>query len=655
VERRTFTKYTGLSGRRPGHLPYGTARDVNRVESMESTPRNQPLVVYDGDCGFCRGWVARWRAQTGDTVDYKPFQELEEPFEGYTHEHFAQWAYLFDTDGRVYRGAGAVLRTVSYVPGRGLPLWCYEHVPGARRVFDTGYRLVADNRNAISKLTRFLWGDHSIPPTYVVVRSIFLRLLGVVYLIAFASLAVQITTLAGAQGITPAGEYLAYAHERLGDDAYRRVPTLFWLGVSDDALVWTCWAGVAVAALLVVGMAPIVTTAVLWAMYLSLVAIGGVFLQFQWDSLLLEAGLLAIFFSPWRLFLGTGSGRPSPIILWLYRWLVFRLMFLSGMVKLHGGDPNTWRELTALDYHYWTQPLPHVGSWYVHHFPSWFHEASLVTMFAIELVCPFLIFGPRRVRHVAGVSFILLMVAVAITGNYTFFNLLTAVLCLTLFDDQALRRALRLGQHRSTLVPRKLRCVLARAAIHVPVAAVILVVSFCSGRRRLDRAFEVPEPIMRIMRTATPLRSINTYGLFARMTTTRPEIILEGSDDGRTWEAYEFNWKPGDVMRAPGWVQPHQPRVDWQLWFAAMGSYRQPRNRFVTDLMRRVLEGSPDVLKLFSVNPFPDDPPRYLRAVRYHYQFSDPETRAETGAWWVRRDPAPYAPVLSRERRPPRP
>jgi len=414
-----------------------------------------------------------------------------------------------------------------------------------------------------------------------------------------------------------------------------------------------CWTGATVSVLLVIGVAPVLMTAALWLMYLSLVSVGDVFLQFQWDNLLLEAGLLAIFFSPPRLFLRASRGTPSWIFLWLYRWLIFRLMFLSGMVKLLSGQPNTWTNGTALNYQYWTQPLPHVGSWYVHQFPHWFHVASLIVMFTIELVCPFLIFGPRRVRHFAALAFIFLMAVVAATGNYTFFNLLTAILALTLFDDQALRWLFRLPKTAPALARRKLRWIVARGLIHVPVGAFILVVSFCAGWQRLEYEFKAPQPIASAMRVIAPLRSIDSYGLFARMTTTRPEIIIEGSHDGKDWKEYEFRWKPGDVNKAPRWVQPHQPRVDWQMWFAALGNYRQRSNYFVTKLMRRILEGSPEVLKLFSVNPFPDKPPRYLRAMRYEYTFSDPATRAKTGAWWVRSDPEPYTPIMQRDTVPP--
>jgi hypothetical protein len=471
---------------------------------------------------------------------------------------------------------------------------------------------------------------------------VFGRMLGIVYFIAFWSLARQVVGLIGHDGILPAHAYMdnvrAWASaEQIGIDRYRLLPTLCWISTSDAFLEALCAGGAALASLLIAGVAPLVVLPLLWLTYLSLSVVGQDFLSFQWDALLLETGFLAIFIVP-----AVGRERfrdaadPPRLGVWLLLWLLFRLMVGSGAVKLASGDP-TWRNLTALTFHYETQPIPTPISWYAYHLPVWLHNASTAAVLATELLVPFLIFGPRRLRILACVLLVGLQTLIALTGNYTFFNLLAASLCVFLLDDLALARFVRARPVRATSRLRR------------GVLITVIVVTLPTSVLEFTRGFGVDiaglPPVTAIAALASPFRSVNSYGLFAIMTTTRPEIIVEGSDDGVQWKRYDFKYKAGDLKRRPPWVAPHQPRLDWQMWFAALGRYET--EPWFQNFCVRLLEGSPDVLGLLERNPFPVRPPRYVRAVLHRYRFSDASARRDTGVWWTDERMGDYSPVLS--------
>ncbi len=390
---------------------------------------------------------------------------------------------------------------------------------------------------------------------------------------------------------------------------------------------------------MVAGIAPALLLAVLWAFYLSLVTVGGDFLAFQWDILLLEAGFLAIFLAPLGLKPGLGSAPPKAIV-WLLRWLLFRLMFSSGAVKLLSGDP-TWRDLTALGYHYWTQPLPTWVAWYVNLLPDWFDTVSCALLFAIELGAPVLIAAPQGYRLVAFSALVFFQVLIFLTGNYCFFNLLTLALCVLLLDDRVWpdRRRGRIEGARASGRWEWPRFVV------FPVAGLVLVLSIVRTFDPSRAGVAWPESLVELRRLAAPFGIVNGYGLFAVMTTTRPEIILEGSADGETWTEYQFRWKPGALERAPAFVEPHQPRLDWQMWFAALAPFGE--SPWFVAFVHRLLEGSKPVAALLGTNPFPDTPPRYVRAVLYDYTFTDLRDGEATGRWWRRERKDLYLPAVS--------
>ncbi len=489
------------------------------------------------------------------------------------------------------------------------------------------------------------------PASYRLATWVFPRLLGTTYLVAFASLWPQLRGLVGEQGILPVREYLARATAVLGPGPERlwRLPTLLWIRSDDLALQAACALGILAAILVCFGVVQRLTLLAAWALYLSLVVVGQDFLSFQWDNLLLEAGLLAILLAPQR---GGPPGGPwrSRWPIFLLHWLLFRLTFSSGFVKLASGDP-TWRDLTALRYHYETQPLPTWISWYAHQLPGWFQSFSAVVMFAVELGVPFLIFGPRRLRRAAAAALVGLQLVIGLTGNYTFFNLLTIALCLTLVDDEVWPRWFGkrwnsssregAGESGSPGGDRSgsttWRRVVGSSAIGLLFLLSVLQMTVTLGWTR-----GLPPALLEPLRWARPLRSVNGYGLFAVMTTTRPEIVVEGSGDGRTWVPYRFRWKPGALEERPRFVEPHQPRLDWQMWFAALaGPGRTP---WFEPFLERLLEGPPHVLGLLAENPFPEGPPRFVRAELYRYRFTDRATRRASGAWWTRERLGTYLP-----------
>ena len=477
----------------------------------------------------------------------------------------------------------------------------------------------------------------------------FLRLLGLTYLIAFVSLAVQVTGLVGADGILPAGVYLERLRDSYGGQVYRLFPTLLWLSSSDLALQGLCWLGAALATLLIAGIAPVCVLPLLWVSYLSLTVAGQTFLAFQWDTLLLETGLLACFYAPRGLRPTLTTERPpSPVARWLLWWLLFRLVILSGITKIASGDP-TWADWTALTYHYETQPLPLWTGWYAHQLPTWIQRLSVGGMFVVELLLPWAIFAParfRRIRLGACTGLVLLQAMIGVTGNYGFFSILAVVLCLTLVDDRTWARVLPFqpigharidggGEpNRPWLDGWRLRLGAIGAMALFALGGLTFAREIArtvegSGRSSLDLSWSDP-----VVGWVQPFRSVNGYGLFRVMTVERPEIVIQGSPDGLEWTAWDLRWKPGDPDRLPGLVAPHQPRLDWQLWFAAL----DPRGAryWLSPLMTRLLEGAPAVTALVGDAAFADAPPRYLRLAYYDYRFTTSAERAETGAWWHR-------------------
>ncbi len=614
---------------------------ANESHLLVRNPPSKPLMIWDGECHFCGLWIERWKVLTAGQVDYVTYQQAAGRFPEIPPDQFQRSVVFIEPDGKVFAAAEAVYRSLAYRRSRKWLTWSYDHIPGFAAISELAYSFIAHHRAMASAVTRLLWGKDVRPPTYFWARRWFLRALGLVYLVAFISLWVQIDGLVGENGISPVNQFLPAVHQEIGQHAFAILPTLCWFNASNAFLHFLCGGGVLFSVVLVFGIAPVVCLIALFIFYLSLTIAGQTFLSFQWDILLLEAGFLAIFFAPWQLWPTREYNPPvSRTALFLLKLLLFKLMLMSGVVKLTSGD-DCWWNLTALDYHYWSQPLPTVFSWWADQHPEWFKKFSVAFCLAVEIGVPFFLWAPRRPRLVAFGLLVFLQLAIALTGNYCFFNLLTIALCLLLIDDAALvgmvRCAVR-GAPGGRALPLLNYAAIGVVILTFPLNAWLVFSAF-------KPEVEWPRSLALVYERIEPFRIVNGYGLFRVMTKDRREIVIEGSSDGIDWKPYEFKWKPGDVKRAPGWCAPHQPRLDWQMWFAALG--RPQQNPWFVNLVICLLEGKGDVIDLLEGNPFPTAPPHYIRAGFYRYRFTTADERKRSGAWWKREELGEYLPEIS--------
>ena len=466
---------------------------------------------------------------------------------------------------------------------------------------------------------------------YQLVSALFLRLLGVIYLIAFASLGLQVEGLAGSQGILPFSEQLATFADRSGFERYFQLPTLFWLYAGDAALTGAAIGGCAAAVLIMFQRWSRPALVVAFVLYLSLYQACQPFLNFQWDGLLLEAGFLAIFLTP-----------QSRVMVLLFRWLLFKLRFMSGLAKLASGDP-AWSGLTALNTYFEVQPLPNPLAWYAHQLPEWLLKFGTAATLAVELLVPLMMFLPRRWRFAAAWLTILWQVLIILTSNHNWINLLTIALCLFLFDDRALARILTPGLQK-TLGWRNLATVytgpVSRLATGILAAGILLIsgVHFWE-LRTMQRIPGLPGTVVNHVEA---FRVVNKYHVFPTMTTERIELEVSGSQDGLQWETYRFKYKPGALEQRPKLAMPYQPRLDWQMWFVTLHPRHLP---WFEEFLYALLDNSPGVTALLAHNPFPDTAPRYIRVLAYRYTFTDPEQRAQSGNWWQREALGPFTPL----------
>ena len=474
---------------------------------------------------------------------------------------------------------------------------------------------------------------------------IFLRLLALCCLLAFVSYWLQFEGLVGHSGILPIAKFLPATLKHFGSEAYWTFPTLLWFNSSNFFLNALFFCGSFCSVLLFIGRAAPLMLFLIWILYLSLIVAGQEFFHFQWDSLLLETCFLSIFLAPWEKNARFSPNRAvSLIALWSLRILLFRLMFSSGVVKLLSGD-ESWRNLSALSFHYETQPLPNPLSWYMYQLPVWFHKLSAIFLFFSELLAIWLIFFPRKYRIYGFIPLFTLQVIILLTGNFCFFNLLSIALCLLVLDNQSISHFLPKRfcfEEFFILEPKES---FRRRTLHY-LSSLILILAVSLGMHRLLLPDKVLPGFSTVLEKIAPFQTINSYGVFAVMTTKRDEIIFEGSNDGLNWQAYTLPWKPEDPNQMPRQVAPHQPRLDWQLWFAALKNCQT--SPWVQELMKQILRGNSDVLSLFAKNPFAKTPPNFLRAMRYQYNFTSFEEGSKSKAWWKRRVKGHYCPVMKR-------
>jgi len=465
-------------------------------------------------------------------------------------------------------------------------------------------------------------------PGYWLTRLLLQRGIGLVYLIAFLVALNQFRPLCGENGLLSAPQFIR-------ETPFHAAPSIFYLFPRDWAFVLFAWIGVLLALLALTGLSErfgiwvsLAVWALLWVIYLSYVNIGLTFYGFGWESMLLESGFLAIF-------LGAANTEPRAIMIWLFRWVLFRVMFGAGMIKWRG-DP-CWRDLSCLDYHFETQPMPNPLSWYFHWLPSWVHRAGVAFNHLVELLAPFCYFAPQPASAVAGVLVLMFQGTLMISGNFSWLSFLTMVLAVSTFDDAQLSRILPIAR------PQLESATSFQVAATWGVGFMVLVLSVRPVRNLLSSA--------QVMNTSyTSLHLVNSYGAFGSITRTRYEIVLEGTDDAvvtaaTRWKEYQFKGKPGDPRSMPPQVAPYHLRLDWLMWFAAMPSpYRDP---WFIRLVERLLEGDQATLALLKENPFPGHPPHQIRALHYRYRFTTAAERRRSGQWWDRELEGTYFPAVA--------
>jgi Lipase maturation factor len=447
-------------------------------------------------------------------------------------------------------------------------------------------------------------------------RWLFERALAAIYCIAFAAAAIQFVPLLGERGLEPVGRWVQQV-------PFRASPSLFYLVPKDGAFRACAWVGIALSALALSSLpqrwGPWPAAAVwaaLWLLYLSFVNIGQTFYGFGWETLLCEVGFFAIF-------AGAGRTTPNVWLIWIWRWTLFRLMFGAGLIKLRGDA--CWRDLTCLDYYFETQPMPNALSWYFHWMPHGVHAAGVVVNHLVELAVPFGYFAPQPLASIAGIVTILFQLTLIVSGNLSWLNWLTIVLCIPLISDRWLTW---LPVHApADLSPDPAYHVTVYVlAVGVALLSIGPVINMLSSGQMMNASFE-------------PLHLVNTYGAFGSITRERYEIVLEGTGDQsiteRTdWREYEFKGKPGDPSRRPPQVAPYHLRLGWLMWFEAMAP--SPHSGWFFNLLAKVLQGDQETLRLLRSNPFPGAPPRYVRAQYYRYRFTTPEEHRRAGRWWTR-------------------
>jgi len=524
------------------------------------------------------------------------------------------------------------------------------------------------------------------PPGRLLPRWIFLRALGLIYFSAFYPLVFQIRGLLGPNGLLPVEPYLQEVAKVFGLARVWYAPTLLWFNSSSLALLILCWVGMIASVFLILNLWPRAMLLVCFIAFLSFVSAAQDFSSYQSDGMLLSAGFISLFFAPPGLCPRWGeSSPPSRSSLFLLQFVWFTIYFESGIAKYFGGDPS-WRNLTAMDQYYQNGPLPTWLGWYVQQLPHWFHASTAFQTLFTEMLVVWMLFLPRRFRIICFFIVTPLQIAIILTANYTFLNYLVLLLGILLLDDRFLiqffpkRWALpvrkNLEQPSPPLTALDLRrqpegesshaeplAASSNSSSHHSVSSLLYQIASVAGLW-LSAFFlgwvfyamffllivqvsreGVPLPAKPVA-WLEPFRIANQYGLFGRMTWARYEIEFQGSNDGANWIAYPFRYKPQALNEAPRIYAPYQPRFDWNLWFASLGFWRE--NPFVVRTEQLLLADDKDVLSLFASNPFPQSPPRQVRAVVWQYWFTDLATKRSTGLWWRREYRGLYAPALER-------
>jgi hypothetical protein len=465
-------------------------------------------------------------------------------------------------------------------------------------------------------------------PDYWLPRLVFQRGLGLVYFLAFLIVINQWKPLLGEHGLLPAPLFLKRV-------AFRSIPSIFFLFPNDQAFTAAAWIGLLLSLAVMAGFAErygawlsALVWFLLWAIYLSFVHAGQTFYAFGWESMLAEAGFYAIF-------LGARRTAPIPAVMWMLRWMEFRVMFGAGLIKMRG-DP-CWKDLTCLDTHFETQPIPNPLSWYFHWLPAWMHHSGVLVNHFVELLVPFGFFAPQPFATIAGLATIAFQFTLMLSGNLSFLNLLTIVLAIPALDRRFLAKLVRIATPALAPPARPQQWATAALSVVVALLSVPVILNMLSPGQLMNYSYN-------------PLELVNTYGAFGSINRTRYEVVVEGTaaaelTPSAEWREYEFHGKPGDPLRRPPQIAPYHLRLDWLMWFAAMSQYGE--EPWFVNFMAKLLQGDRAVLSLLEKNPFPDHPPHYVRARLYLYHFTTPQERRQTGTWWKRELEGEWFPTVS--------
>ena len=543
-------------------------------------------MVWDGDCEFCRKFAERFEASSNGIVEFIPYQFLHKKYPKAPKLDYEK-SVVFFTSTSATSGAEAIFSFFNVI-GKKWPKKLYENFSLVSKVSEFFYSCIAKNRKFFGFFSRMLFGDNFMPDSYKISSWIFGRMLGLVGAAAFLSFWVQADLIIGSNGIIPFFENLTQIESfiiksDLDTSKWIAKPTLLWFYTSDLWLHIVLLIGFISSLSLAIGLVPHMSILLSWVSYLSIASVSEPFLNFQWDALLLEVYLISIFFVPWRVFDNKDNIESPPTIgRWLLWLLIIKLMLQSGIVKFTFFDvdgSNTWRDLTALEYHFWTQPIPSWLSYYFDSLPAVIDKIALFFTYVCELIIPFFILFPRKMRRTAAISLILFQFLIILSGNYGFFNLLTITLCISLFDDQYLRKFnfVSVVDSKPYLKNYKVFKKIKRGLSFIVL--ILFVYSFViftgkdlrgnrlSSSSQTEKVSGLKQKLLDFSQTS---RSINSYGLFRVMTKTRPEFQIELQYEDSLWVPIDFDYKPNHIKNKPAFFFPHMPRVDWQIWFEAL-------------------------------------------------------------------------------------
>ena len=561
-------------------------------------------MVWDGDCQFCMLCADRFNYLANDNIEFIPFQDLENKYPNAPDLDYKK-SVVFFMNNQTYTGAAAVF-SFYHTIGKKWPMRLYDRFKIFSKISEMVYRFIANNRRFFRLVGNALWGSNFLPDTFKISGWIYGRLLGLVGLIAFFSFWIQSDLLIGSGGIVPFESDLKQIEGFITTTStdiskwYAR-PTILWFSQTDLWLDMVLCVGTIASILLLIGFVPHISIAISWVCYLSVSSVSAPFLNFQWDILLLEAYLLSVFFVPWKKYDDRKNiHSPSALGKWLLWLLIIKLMFESGLVKFTFFAPdgsNTWRDLTALNYHYWTQPIPSWISWYIDKLPEVIDKIALGFTYWCELIIPFMIFFPRRMRRIAFFNLIVFQILIIMSGNYGFFNLLTIVICVTLIDDQLIEASTSKWLAASSeinSVKNLTEKIKISSGVVILGCFIFTTIFFIKrdliGSNASQNNLKISSFGRTLNQTAQVSRSMNAYGLFRVMTVTRPEIYIEVLSSDSIWSPVVFDYKPVKPDTRPKFFFPHMPRIDWQIWFEALYFERLTSNPFALSTYQKFLE-----------------------------------------------------------------